>query len=1122
MHQTSAQTLLVPFGWEQRFEMLEKVGAGAMGQVWRARDTVTDRVVALKLLDSSRVGDDQALARLEIEGETLTKLRDAGAHENVVPVIDFKITGEHFCLVMEFIPGLDLKRWCSTHRLSLRERVRLISLASRAAGWFHGLGVVHRDLKPANILVNAVTSQPIIVDFSIAKVEDTLTLTLTNEALGTVPYMAPEQFDRRRCPISPATDVYALGATLYELLTEVPPHPGDMMVIIQRHNDEVRPARPSALNPAISRDLECLLLKSLSHHPADRYADGTEFAEDLDRFLEGRPVRARPVSRLVHLMRQARKRPALSAMVALAIGLGLLAFGSVRNQIREQELFKLEGQITAAMQDIAWPQDSLGRASHLLDELMQRSPMRAAVMRQRLLDDVISDVTSTLQKNHILEGEFTWMHSQAVPWLRKQGRDEDATRLEALVRQCLSRWEVLDELAAPFEHLDRWFPRGEVSLEQGLLRVSHAEKGLDPVVIREGLPLPLKVTAALVVDPSEFRSAGLGISFANVDTHAVFCRASAAPTAVLAALEEPPVTPDDFLLFIQQSREMLAVKNVGAVPMTGSTLQMSLRLETRQIELTINDNTHQLLVDSDAAIGSTHGRNTCLLLWPPGAGLRVVTVSTKQGAASPLEEADLLFLQSRWLDALHLYEALRGDPVYGPEVEHKRALCLMRMNRREEAMGLWRQLSQEPAGGRWRDHAAYQLWAQTVVARGVTAAAPLLTSVPTKLPRSTLWEYGRKLATQVEDKYAREGYGIGFPGVNPARVSNGMRVFQMLCKPTLKTANAFGLVMHMARLDETARQLFDKALRLPASIDLNENNQRYVSNCLDGWLRISPSESTPALEAILKNWCATYPADATFHCIADTEAARRAARGGDLAAALPFVAHTPATAEDRRRVTASLVEGMIHRLQGQETCAQQAWRKGLDLARTVQFRSPVHLCDCVLLHSLTHTWDVESVSGVIGRLMSMNQGSEANQGRSMALSRFQTTFLAAPGFIQTLNSLSGLSSDFSRLAEDYVLCRETPRSLIQSFYRQLLTHWFLATAFPAAPTQADITRTQQAVADLVTEMAVRPDADSADFFSYLQAWNDPAVAPEILTSNYSYPPVLVENLKWLLKQRHRL
>lgn len=497
------QALLAPFGWEQRFEVLEKIGAGAMGQVWRAREIATDRIVALKVIDPARTGDEQTLARLEIEGETLTKLRDAGAHDNVVPILDFKVTAEHACLVMEFIPGLNLKKWCSTHQLSLQDRVQLIAQVARASGWFHALGIVHRDLKPANILVSAVTRQPVIVDFSIAKVEDTLTLTLTNEALGTAPYMAPEQFDRRRAPVSPATDVYALGATLYELLTEVPPHPGEFTVIIQRHSDEVRPAPPSALNPAIPRDLECILLKALSHRPQDRYADGTGLAEDLERFVAGQPVRARPVSRLTHLLRQARRKPALTAALAACLMLGGLALWNALHQAAQREQFAIESKLTAAMQRGAWTPAELKEAEASVSSLGIHERSLAMQLRQRLHDDIVHDMESRLQQNHLRNEDYDWLQNLNA-WLEPRIPNQ-AARLQSLITERAGRWETRAALRAPFTDLQGIFAWSHLQMRDGLLYPLY-DPGTEPyITITKDVSVPMEVACTIQRESGNFQ-----------------------------------------------------------------------------------------------------------------------------------------------------------------------------------------------------------------------------------------------------------------------------------------------------------------------------------------------------------------------------------------------------------------------------------------------------------------------------------------------------------------------------------------------------------------------------------------------------------------------------------------
>lgn len=1123
----SLETILTTFGWRERFHIHERIGEGGMGQVWRAQDRESGREVALKILLPGRSGDEHSLARIEVEGATLMRLRAAGGHDHVVPILDFKVTQDHACLVMEFIPGQSLRKWCSSHRLGLRERAGLIARVARAAGWFHQLGVIHRDLKPANILVSAHTHEPVIVDFSIAKTEETLTLTLTNEALGTAPYMAPEQFDRRRAPLCPATDVYALGTTLYELLTEVPPHPGDLPVILQRHADEARPARPSALNPAIPRDLESILLKALAHRPADRYADGTALADDLERFLAGQPVHARPISRLTHLLRQARKKPALTAALAACISLGALAAWSAHHRAAEREIFLMESALITALQQREWTRPALLREEAALAALQARSPRRAVYLRQRLLDDVADDLSLALQKNHLTQADFTWMQD-TLEWLTQAGAKESATALhrQLLLRQ--TRWEQLDELRPPIAKLGAFFPGRDVELRKdGHLHITGSPGQVRDIVARKELTLPLQITAEWTGEPGHLGHTGVALAHASIETRALLCPAGSAPPAVLALLEEKgtPPQPGHTLLALLQNQEVLAVRDLERLDLSQGSLRLSLRLEPRRIEAVVND-ARALAADSDLTLGSTVRANTCHLLWPAGAGLRSLSLSNRlQQQPGLLEEADLLLLQSRWLDAGTLYESLLGDPAYGAEARYKLAHCRRRMGDPAAAIELWTQLA-VGSPGKWSDRAAYHLWAFAAHDQGVAAAASYIPRVPGNLPRQVLWEFGRSIATKVEHIYVREGYGISLPGISPARVSAADRAFDILQKPLLQRVNRFGMALHMARLDEQAAHLHRKALEDPKDTAFNTENLRAVSNVFDQWSRISAPATAPYLVPTLERWQRALPRDATLGCLHQLELARRAARTGrDTAAALSHAqaARADATADDRRRVTAWLIEGMLHRFLNDEPRAQECWHEALKISRSVRFRAPLHLWDCAILRSLTRTWDLESATGILGHLVTMDTGNALADSRSQALSRFQQEFLADGTFLEALNSLSAGSRKFEHLAEDHAFCQDTPRSLLQRFYHLLFERWFLLGAFPPHPASEDQQRVQRAVSQLITRMTLQPESDATDLHACFKAWHDPAAARLLLQrTDYPHPPDLVEDLKWLLRQRHRL
>ncbi len=1113
-----AQSLLLPFGWESRFEVQERIGSGAMGHVWRAVQVADGRVVALKLLDPSRCGDEQTLARLEIEGQTLMRLRKEGEHEHVVPIVDFKITDAHACLVMEFIPGLNLKKWCSTHNLGLQDRVRLIAQVARAAGWFHGLGVIHRDLKPANILVSAITHQPVIVDFSIAKVEDTLTLTLTNEALGTAPYMAPEQFDRRRGDISSATDVYALGATLYELLTQVHPHPGEFMVVIQRHTEEIRPARPSALNPAVPKDLDSILLKALSHRPEDRYVDGIALANDLDRFLAGRPVAARPISRLTHLARTIRRKPALSAALVACLVLGAFSAWNVRHRLVERQLFTLEARVTAAMQSPVWLPHELVKAEADLDALALLDAAKADRVRGRLIKDVAADVAAVLQRAHLKKADLAWL-DDAIRWLQPQAPSE-AGRLQSLLQDRTNRWEVLAELHPPFAETRGFFPGSVLRQEQGMLfpPIKEGSTSAQTIVVQERITLPLEMKTIFQVNPATFESIALGVTLGIPSTVAVLCRTSKATPQVLAAVASTAaVSPDGFLLLISHNKVLQKIIPIPDASLLEKDLRLTLTVEPKRAEMVINER-WSLMVDLDFGLSSTASSNKCHIGWPPGAGLKDLMLSIRpQDSASPLERADLLVLQSRWPEARRLYDTVQGDPEYGAEARYKVAHCLRRMGEEVPAMELWSRLCQEPPGP-WHDRAAYQLWAHTAFKHGLPTAAPLVAGLPKSVSRSVIREFGSGMHEWLVDTYVKEGMSVGLLHVDPQRISNAVRVCRILQISAAQLANRFALACHFARLDQEWDGMLKAALANPAACQASPEELLAGTNCLDQWCRLTLSERNPDLVAAMKLWQHQLPKDPTVGCIGSMEQARRAARSADFppAATHAEAACQRAGADDRKLVSARLLEGMIHRMRGVEPQAQESWNKALQMADTVALKSPMFLCDRVLLHSLTQTWTLQNATEVLLPLITKHLKGSA---RASLQTQMLSTFLAQPAFIASLNEV--LQDERGRrLVEGHALCQILPREVIHRYYVLMFERWFLRTLDAASLPPAQIARVQNAASLLVTEMAMNDRAESTDLFDFVRAWADPVVAREVLAKDHPYTPALVDELKWLLTRRY--
>jgi hypothetical protein len=197
-----------------------------------------------------------------------------------------------------------------------------------------------------------------------------------------------------------------------------------------------------------------------------------------------------------------------------------------------------------------------------------------------------------------------------------------------------------------------------------------------------------------------------------------------------------------------------------------------------------------------------------------------------------------------------------------------------------------------------------------------------------------------------------------------------------------------------------------------------------------------------------------------------------------------------------------------------EDKAQLAWRKALEIASTVTMKNPLYLCDCVVLHSLTQSWDLRSAGDV---LTTMAGRHLVGSDRTAAQAAFNEAFLTDPAWLSVFNaSLHDASGrDF---AVDYALCREPPRELVQRFYRRLFEGYFLATAFPQA-SHEEMARVRQIVDQLVTEMAANSRGEIADFYAYLRAWNAPAAAPALWKKAYPYSQATIENMKWLLEHR---
>ena len=302
------------------YEILEEVGRGGMGVVYKARQLGLNRVVALKMILGGAHAGSEHRARFHIEAEAVAGL----AHPNIVQIHEVGEHETHTYLSLEFLEGGSLAERLNGTPMAADEAARLVETLARAMEHAHRRNIVHRDLKPANILFTA-DGVAKVTDFGLAKRLALKGVTLGSGAvLGTPSYMAPEQASGRSQEIGPASDVYALGAILYELLTGRPPFKAETPMETLNQVQSQEPVSPSRLQPRVPRDLTTICLKCLAKDPRKRYASAEALAEDLRRFQDGRPIIARPVGRMEKMWRWCRRNPALAGLTG-SVAASLLA-----------------------------------------------------------------------------------------------------------------------------------------------------------------------------------------------------------------------------------------------------------------------------------------------------------------------------------------------------------------------------------------------------------------------------------------------------------------------------------------------------------------------------------------------------------------------------------------------------------------------------------------------------------------------------------------------------------------------------------------------------------------------------------------------------------------------------
>ncbi len=387
------------------YEILDTLGRGGMGVVYRARQVGLNRLVALKMILGGGHAAPEYLARFQSEAEAVAQLQ----HPNIVQIYDIGVHEGLPFFSLELIDGQSLEAQRANRPMEPLRSAEITETLARAMGYAHSRGIVHRDLKPANVLLTAA-GVPKVTDFGLVKrlEEEDSGQTATGTVMGTPSYMAPEQAWGSK-DVGPLADVYSLGAVLYALITGRPPFLGTNAAETVMQLREQEPVPPSRLQPTLPPDLETICLKCLQKEPEKRYANAEELAEDLRRFQANEPILARPVSRAERAWRWCRRNPSLatSGGIAIVLLVCLLIGGPLAALLIDQQRGLAEENARKATKNAGLARQQRDYAVKALNTLVERVPtdLKNVLGTNRIKQNLILTAMNGLEQVETVGGE---------------------------------------------------------------------------------------------------------------------------------------------------------------------------------------------------------------------------------------------------------------------------------------------------------------------------------------------------------------------------------------------------------------------------------------------------------------------------------------------------------------------------------------------------------------------------------------------------------------------------------------------------------------------------------------------------------------------------------------------
>ena len=449
------------------YELLEEIGRGGQGVVYRARQKGLNRTVALKVIGLGRWATKTHLKRFRLEAEAAASLD----HPGIVPIYEIGESDGSCYFSMKLVEGGQLDKIASYEPMPIRRAAELIAKLARTVHYAHERGILHRDIKPGNILLDA-NGEPRLADFGLARlVETESTVTRTMEVLGTPSYMAPEEAAGQTAQVTSATDVYGLGAVLYQLFTGHPPFAGGTTYETIRLVLETEPRQPRLWNPKVDRDLTTICLKCLEKDPQRRYTSALALAEDLERWLKHEPIQARRTGIFTRGRKWVRRNPTVAVVVASLVVLS----GALGMMVWKSELGRRSATTGIAVlpfENLSNDREDASFADGLQDDILTKLAKiadlkvisRTSVMQYRG-ERNIRQIGDALRVSHLLEGSVrktgAWLHINAQlidtrtdthVWAEQYDRDlNDVFAIQSEIAQKIA--EQLHVKISPAERL---------------------------------------------------------------------------------------------------------------------------------------------------------------------------------------------------------------------------------------------------------------------------------------------------------------------------------------------------------------------------------------------------------------------------------------------------------------------------------------------------------------------------------------------------------------------------------------------------------------------------------------------------------------------------------------------